>query len=101
MADTQPARPADDLVGATLSHSLAKGVLGIRPAATHRGWNVYRGQWPEPAWMATSPDYDASYEGEEDGWRDNGEKADGATYDELIVNIDEWFEENSQFGVGA
>lgn len=70
-------------------------------AETYRGWNVHQGRWPEPAWRAFSPDYDASYEGEEDGWVSNGECADAATYDELTMEIDDWFEENGQFGVGA
>jgi hypothetical protein len=71
------------------------------PGDTYRGWKVYQGRWPEPAWLAYSPDYDASWEGEEDGWRDNGEKAEGRTWDEVTAAIDEWFEENGQFGVGA
>lgn len=76
--------------------------VAVAPKAdTYRGWTVTQGRWPEPAWSATSPDYDASYEGPEDGWADNGEKASGDTYDELIAEIDEWFEDNGQFGVGA
>lgn len=61
----------------------------------YRNWAIWRGRWPEPEWNATSPNYDASYEGPEDGWVDNGQKADGRTRDELIANIDAWFDENS------
>ena len=68
---------------------------------TYRGWKIHQGRWPEPAWYAISPNYDASWEGEEDGWVDNGEKADADTYDALIEEIDNWFEDNGQFGVGA
>lgn len=70
-------------------------------ADTYRGWKISEGRWPEPAWQAFSPDYDASWEGEEDGWVDNGEKASADTYDQLRAEIDAWFEDNGQFGVGA
>lgn len=63
-------------------------------AETYRGWIIRRGRWPEPEWMAFSPDYDASWEGEEDGWVDNGQKADAPTREALIAEIDAWFEEN-------
>lgn len=61
---------------------------------TYRGWTISQNRWPEPAWTATSPNYDASWEGEEDGWVDNGEKAGGRTREELIEEIDAWFEEH-------
>ena len=63
------------------------------PRDTYRGWHIARGRWPEPSWVAYSPNYDASYEGPEDGWVDNGEKADAETRDELMVEIDNWFAE--------
>lgn len=63
---------------------------------SYRGWHVARGRWPEPAWIAVSPNYDASYEGPEDGWVDNGERADAPTRELLIAEIDAWFEENSR-----
>lgn len=62
---------------------------------TYRGWEIRRGRWPEPEWMATGPNYDASWEGEEDGWVDNGQKADAPTREALIEEIDIWFEENA------
>ncbi len=62
----------------------------------YRGWLISQGCWPEPAWMATGPNYDASYEGEEDGFVDNGEKADAPTREALIAEIDAWFEERGQ-----
>lgn len=64
---------------------------------TYRGWKVYQGRWPEPAWQATHDDYDASYEGEEDGWVDNGLKASGDTLDELKAEIDEIMCEHPHF----
>lgn len=62
---------------------------------TYRGWTIHQGRWPEPAWSAFSPNYDASWEGEEDGWVDNGEKADADTFSALIDEIDDWFEDHS------
>lgn len=75
--------------------------ISAKPASldgvdTYRGWIISQGRWPEPAWSATGPNYDASYEGEEDGWVDNGEKADAPTREALITEIDAWFEERSQ-----
>jgi len=61
-------------------------------ANTYRGWSVS---------FEYGRDYDALYEGAEDGWVDNGHKAEGRTLDELYTEIDEWFVENGQFGVGA
>lgn len=59
---------------------------------TYRGWTVYRCEWTN-GWRAVGPDYDASWEGPEDGWVDNGQKADAATREALIEEIDAWFEE--------
>lgn len=67
----------------------------VERAGTYRGWNIRQGRWPEPAWMAFSPDYGASYEGPEDGWVDNGEKADAPTRDALILEIGAWFEDRA------
>lgn len=62
---------------------------------TYRGWTISQGRWPEPAWSATGPNFDASYEGDEDGWVGNGQSANAATRDALISEIDDWFEENA------
>lgn len=67
----------------------------VTPKDTYRGWSIHQGRWPEPAWSAIGPNYDASYEGEEDGWVGNGECAYAATREALITEIDEWFEENA------
>jgi len=40
-------------------------------------------------WTSTHKDYDASYEGEEIGWVDNGLKAEGRTITELAVECKE------------
>jgi len=65
-------------------------------AAEYRGWRVSRGRWPEPEWTALHPDYDASYEGEEDGWVDNGLKASAPTHEALCAEIDTIEEERAQ-----
>lgn len=76
---------------------------------THRGWKISVDLKPIPCrefdWEAIHPDYDASWEGEEDGWVDNGLKVHAATYEDLLAEIDmaqdDWNETNGQFGVGA
>lgn len=60
-------------------------VEALEPADTYRGWSIRQGRWPEPEWSAISPNYDVSWEGFEDGFVDNGEKADAPTYDTLIA----------------
>lgn len=62
----------------------------------YRGWLISQGRFPEPAWSATGPNYDASYEGPEDGWVDNGEKASAATREARIDEIDAWFEDAAE-----
>lgn len=86
-------------------HNLATG----RAEDTYRGWTITYDPKPIPIrdydWTATHPDYDASWEGEEDGWVDNGLKAAAGSREELCELIDElqdeWNETNGQFGVGA
>lgn len=57
---------------------------------------VYRG-WRIDAefigYSATGPDYDASYEGPEDGWVSNGQSAWGRTIREVKDAVDEWHDE--------
>lgn len=59
----------------------------------YRGWLI--GLEPDNQWHATSPNYDASYEGPEDGWVDNGEKVEAATLKDVCDEIDFWIEEHS------
>lgn len=61
--------------------------------AIYRGWRVYPGRWPEPNWSAVHPDYDASYEGPEDGWVSNGLSTTADTLEELHFEIDAMIEE--------
>lgn len=78
----------------------ARVTKAVAPAAdTYRGWTISYDPPPIPIrdfdWRATGPNYDASYEGAEDGWVDNGEKASATTRGALIAEIDAWFEEHS------
>ena len=62
----------------------------------YRGWTISYDPPPIPIrsfdWQAYGPNYDAWTD---DGdWTDNGEKAAAGTRDELIAEIDAWFEEN-------
>jgi hypothetical protein len=82
--------------GILVDHAAAQ-VLAAPPARdTYRGWDIWQGRWPEPAWSATGPNYDASYEGPEDGWVASGGSAYAATRADLIEEIDIWIEEHSE-----
>lgn len=59
----------------------------------HRGWSI---EWDYGYFTATGPDYDASYEGEEDGWVDNGQRVSARTWEGVIEEIDAWFAERGQ-----
>lgn len=56
---------------------------------TYKGWII---DPPDlnPFWSATGPNYDASYEGPEGGWVDNGEKVEARTYKDLLVEIEDF-----------
>ncbi len=76
--------------------SMTKAQRASRPN-TYRGWDIWPGRWPEPNWKAAHKDYDASWEGEEDGWRDNGLSTDADTYDALLAEIDAIMDEHPHF----
>jgi hypothetical protein len=67
---------------------------------THRGWSISFDFPPIPIrsmdWGATSPDYDASYEGEEDGWVSSGGHVTAATLEGVKAEIDAWIDENAR-----
>ena len=76
---------ADHAKSATVAERVTKAVTPDQ----HRGWAI---SWDYGQFTATGPDYDASWEGEEDGWVDNGHRVFARTRDELIAEIDDWFE---------
>jgi len=59
---------------------------------TYRGWEISYDPPPIPMrcfdWSALSPDYDASYEGPEDGWVTSGEHLMAGSLEELKKEID-------------
>ncbi len=64
---------------------------------TYRGWTVY----PDttglgPGWNAYSPDYDASWEGPEDGWVASGHSLQARTRAEIEREIDALIEEATE-----
>lgn len=61
-------------------------------ANTYRGWDI---TWDYGYFTATSPNYDASYEGPEDGWVDNGQRVSARTREDLIIEVDAWIEEHA------
>jgi len=81
---------------AELFDSLGWATKPVTPAE-YRGWKIRQGRWPEPDWMAEHPDYDASWEGEEDGWVDNGLKAYASTHEALCEEIDIVMDEHPHF----
>lgn len=60
-------------------------------------WAISEGRWPEPAYTATHKDYDASWEGEEDGWVSNGLSCTAPNRDALLVEIAELEAEHPHF----
>jgi hypothetical protein len=54
--------------------------------------------WDYGYFTATGPDYEASYEGEEDGWVSNGQRVTARTRDGVIAEIDNWFDEQGASG---
>lgn len=56
----------------------------------YRGWSI---SWDYGYFTATGPNYDASWEGEEDGWVDNGERCSARTWGQLRGAIDAYIDE--------
>jgi hypothetical protein len=66
---------------------------------TYKGWTISYDPPPIPIrdmdWSAFGPNYDASYEGEEDGFVSNGEAVTARTREALIIEIDNYIEEHA------
>lgn len=60
---------------------------------TYRGWTISQG--PDDQFSGVGPNHDASYEGPEDGWVDNGERCFAPTWEALRDEIDEYIEEHA------
>jgi hypothetical protein len=65
---------------------------------TYRGWSISFDPPPIPTrsfdWCATGPNFDASWEGEEDGYVSNGQQVFAASREEVKAEVDAWIEEN-------
>lgn len=59
-------------------------------ATFYRGWAV---TIVPSGFLAISPDYEATYEGPEDGWVSNGLSAEAPTLKELHAEVDAIIEE--------
>jgi len=73
--------------------SHARVTKAVAPKDSYRGWDI---TWDYGYFTGTGPDYDASYEGPEDGWVDNGHRVSARTREGLIKEIDAWFEERGE-----
>lgn len=88
--------------GALRSSTAALAPFGLSPASgssaklpaanAYRGWDI---TWDYGYFTATSPNYDASYEGPEDGWVDNGQRVSARTREDLFIEVDAWIEEHA------
>lgn len=62
-------------------------------APTYRGWNLNGLEYGY--YTATHPDFDASWEGPEDGWVGSHPTLQGRTPEDLRAEIDAWHEERA------
>jgi hypothetical protein len=60
----------------------------------YRGWSISQG--PDDCYYGTGPNYEADWQGEEDGFVGNGEQCSGGTWDDLKDEIDTWIEEHPE-----
>lgn len=70
--------------------ALAKVSEPVTPRE-YRGWSI---SFDYGYYTGTGPNYDASYEGEEDGWVSNGEQCTARTMADLREEIDAYIEEH-------
>lgn len=80
---------SDCCYGTPLQHGSQEPCPVDSPKDYH-GWSV---EWDYGFYTATSPDYDASWEGPEDGWVDNGLRVSARTLTELRIEVDALVEE--------
>lgn len=58
----------------------------------YRGWSI---SWDYGEYSATGPNYDASWEGPEDGWVDNGHRVFARDLPDLYAEVDAFIESQS------
>lgn len=71
----------------------AGGLTPLTTTDAYRGWSI---SWDYGRFTATSPNYEASWEGEEDGWVASGGQVEACTREALIEEIDAWIEEHPE-----
>jgi hypothetical protein len=75
------------------SPEAASGVSLAKGDVTYRGWTISYDPPPIPVrdcdWQFSHPDFDASYEGPEDGWVGNGLCGSGASVEDCKAQIDD------------
>lgn len=81
-----------------LSPSATAPVVAAHPGNdpsrdTYRGWAI---TWDYGCFGARGPNYEASWEGPEDGWVASGGSVEARTRDDLVVEIDAWIEEHPE-----
>lgn len=79
----------------TTAERVTKTVASMKAeqAREYRGWTI---SWDYGEYSAASPNYDASWEGPEDGWVDNGERVFARTLEDLYAEVDAFLEERGQ-----
>ena len=60
---------------------------------SYRGWSI---GWEYGRFQAFGPNYEASWEGEEDGWVASGGSVEARTREDLIAEIDAWIDEHPE-----
>jgi hypothetical protein len=60
--------------------------------STYRGWTIRYEKWAR-CFVATGPDYDADWLGEEDGWQSNGQYVEADSLPNIYNAIDDFEEE--------
>lgn len=76
------------------AHTIAERVTKtVTPTGDYRGWTI---SWDYGEYSATGPNYDASWEGPEDGWVDNGERVFAKELVDLYAEVDAFLEERGK-----
>ena len=57
--------------------------------STYRGWTIRYEAWAR-CYMATGPDYDADWLGEEEGWQSNGQCVEADSLPRIYEAIDDF-----------
>lgn len=62
----------------------------------HRGWTIEPCEFRRDYWTATGPDYDASTDGGEGDWIDNGERVEAKGFREILSEIDAFISDTEE-----